>query len=281
MARNVFKNYVVENAQKEIRWFERRLKYDDMAFNTISSYSFTLRDFLKSSDGIVSAATLLDYKGKIMQTNTSATVNARINGLNRYLKEKDVNYHLKTMKVQRKTYTDNVISLEDYTYLKRRLKRKEDKFDYFLIWALGSTGCRVSEIVKLKVEHIYTGRMVIYGKKRERVVYITRKFMKECQEWLEEMNKEEGFIFEENGLPMDTHKIESRIKKLAKEYGIDPTVMYPHSFRHMYAKACYGNGMGLADLSDVLGHASIETTRLYVQKSISEQYEMINRIVNW
>lgn len=281
MARDVFKSFTVEDVKKESKWFERRLKHSDMSFNTISSYCFALRDFLAKNNGMVTAATLIGYKNAIMQTNASSTVNARINGLNRYLREKNINYHLKTVKVQKRTYVENVISMEDYIYLKRRLRRDKDWFGYYLIWALGSTGCRVSEIVKIKVEHIYTGRMVVYGKGRERVIYITRKFMKECQEWLEGIGKTQGFIFEQNGEPISTRKVENIVKKLGIKYKINPEVMHPHSFRHMYAKACYSGGIGLADVSDLLGHASIETTRIYVQKTLTEQYEMINKIVSW
>lgn len=281
MARNTFKAYVVENIPKEVRWFERQLRHNDIAPNTITSYSFALNEYLNFANGTVSANNLLDWKSQVMLTLASSTVNVRMNAMNKYFKLKDVNYHLKTIKVQRKMYAENVISFEDYIYLKKRLKRDRDWSNYFLVWALGSTGCRVSEINRLKVEHIKAGRMVIYGKRRERVVYIPKKFQTDFQEYLSSINKEEGFVFEDNGNPMDTHKIESSIKKLAYKYKISPEVMHPHSFRHMYAKACVKNGMDIFDLSDLLGHASVETTRLYLRKSLNEQSEVVNRIVNW
>lgn len=283
MPRNMFKAYTVEDIQKEVKWYERRLKHSDMALNTVLSYTHTLSDYLFMYKGIVSADNLIAYKNHSMGLYTSSTVNSRINGLNRYFREKDVNYHLKSVKIQRKTYADNVISFEDYIYLKKRLKRDKDWENYYLIWGLGCTGCRVSEINKMKVEHVKTGRMVIYGKRRERVVYIPKKFRNECSDWLRQIGKDEGFLFENTSLdcPLDTHKIEQRIKKMALKYNIDNEVMYPHSFRHMYAKACIKNGMDIADLSDLLGHASLETTRLYVRKSLNEQSEMVNQIVNW
>ena len=281
MARNKFKPFIVESIPREVRWFERQLKHNDIAPNTITSYSYALNEYLEFSKGLVSPDRLLDWKGDIMLTLASSTVNVRINALNKYFRLKDVNYHMRTIKVQRKMYAENVISFEDYLYLKKKLKRDKDWKNYYLVWALGSTGCRVSEINRLKVEHIKAGRMVIYGKRRERVVYIPQKFQRECLEYLSSIHKEEGFIFEENGDPMNTHKIENEVKKLAYKYKIAPEVMHPHSFRHMYAKACVKNGMDVFDLSDLLGHASIETTRLYLRKSLNEQSEVVNRIVNW
>ncbi len=283
MKRNTFKPFTILDTKKEIKWYKSRLRHEGLSPNTIASYAWTMTDYLKKYNGVVSPDNFIDYKQKLIEEQCPASVNNRVHGINKYAYVKDISFHLKNVKIQTTQFLENVISMQDYKYLKKCLKRDGDYLDYFLIWGMGCTGARVSEIVKLKVEHIYDGMFSLYGKgMKQRIIFISKAYQKECMEWLESIGREDGFIFTEDGQPMDTRRVEYRVKKLADKYNIDKAVMHPHSFRHLFGKTFYDKSNGnLALLSDLLGHSSIQTTRIYCKRSLTEQMQIYNNIVKW
>jgi len=95
-------------------------------------------------------------------------------------------------------------------------------------------------------------------------------------------NQESGFIFlNKYGDRITTRGISGQLKKLAMRYNIDPSVVYPHSFRHRFAKSFLERCNDIAFLADLMGHESIETTRIYLRKTATEQREIIDNIIDW
>ena len=95
-------------------------------------------------------------------------------------------------------------------------------------------------------------------------------------------NKTSGFIFlNKYGERITTRGISGQLKKLAVKYGINPVVVYPHSFRHRFAKSFLDRCNDIAFLADLMGHESIETTRIYLRKTATEQREIVDTIVDW
>ena len=100
--------------------------------------------------------------------------------------------------------------------------------------------------------------------------------------WLEEKQQDSGFIFLNRfGERITTRGISGQLKKLALKYGIDPAVVYPHSFRHRFAKSFLDRCSDIAFLADLMGHESIETTRIYLRKTATEQRTLVDNIVDW
>ena len=115
-----------------------------------------------------------------------------------------------------------------------------------------------------------------------RRIYVPTRLQKSAQKWLETENITTGFIFyNQNGELLTTKTIEARLKVFAKAYSIDSEVMYPHSFRHLYGKNFIVKFNDLALLSDLMGHASCEVTRLYLRRTAQEQAEIVSKIVTW
>lgn len=283
MVKQSFEEFVVANIEEEILWFRKVLTNDGLAKNTVDSYAWTVRNFLDVQNGIVSPQSLLSYKAQLIDKMAPQTVNNRMNGLNRYLIEKDINYHVRQIKLDNEQYNDKVISMQDYIYLKNRLLEDENYFDYFLVWAFGCTGARISELLQIKVEHIYDGIFHIYGKGlKPRTIFISNQFCTEMKEYLETIGKRSGFIFaNKKGEPLSKAGVEARIRTLAYRYDLDPVVMHPHSFRHLFAKSFNNKNPNLVLLKDIMGHSSISTTALYCKPSMQEIIEEYNATVDW
>lgn len=279
----VFENDV--DIEREVKRFKRFLKKEDVSENTILSYTWTLNYFLNAYKK-VSNNNLLLYKGYLMDNFSPSTVNQRIQALNKYIKWNNMRNikPLKSVKIQQKPYLENVISMQDYLYLKRNLKKSEDFTYYFLVWAMGCTGARISEILKIKVENVVDGQIDFYGKgKKSRRIYFVKHFQSAVLKWLESIERRTGYVFvnPDNGKQMTIKGIEKHLKTLGKRYNIDPSVMYPHSFRHMFGKNFYDKERDLPLLADIMGHSSIETTRIYTRRTAQEQKQVMEKIVNW
>ena len=115
-----------------------------------------------------------------------------------------------------------------------------------------------------------------------RRIYIPKTLQREATSWLAEKQHDSGFIFlNKYGKRITTRGISGQLKKLAVRYGINPTVIYPHSFRHRFAKSFLERFNDIAFLADLMGHESIETTRIYLRKTATEQQSIVDKIIDW
>lgn len=263
--------------------FERHLRGTNLAENTVKSYLFAVRQFYERYDSVTKRS-LKEHKAWLIEQYKPKTVNLRIRAINCYLESIGKSaWALSSVKVQQKAFLENVISEADYTYFKNCLKRDDNLLWYFVIRFLAATGARVSELVQIKVEHIKLGHLDLYSKGGKlRRIYIPKTLQEEALAWLNEIHRDSGFIFLNRfGERITTRGISGQLKKLAVQYGIDPAVVYPHSFRHRFAKSFLDRCSDIAFLADLMGHESIETTRIYLRKTATEQRLLVDNIVNW
>ena len=249
--------------------FERHLRGTNLSENTISSYQFAIKQYGGQYDDVTQKK-LREYKVWLIENYKPKTVNLRLRAINCYLecigKEK---WKLPFVRVQQKTFLENVISEADYKYFKSCLKNDDEMFWYFVIRFLAATGARVSELIQIKAEHVKLG-------------HLDKELQNEALSWLAEKQQESGFIFlNKYGERITTRGISGQLKKLAVKYGINPVVVYPHSFRHRFAKSFLDRCNDIAFLADLMGHESIETTRIYLRKTATEQREIVDTIVDW
>ena len=263
--------------------FKAWLAKQDLAENSITSYVWTVNYFLREFQE-VKRSKLLAYKGYLVENFKPQTVNLRLQAINKYLEfVKQDKLKMKFVKVQQKPFLENVISEADYLYFKKCLKEDGEMFWYFVIRFLAATGARVSELIQIKAEHVKLGHLDLYSKGGKlRRIYIPKELQKEALSWLAEKHQESGFIFlNKYGERITTRGISGQLKKLAVKYDINPAVVYPHSFRHRFAKSFLERCNDIAFLADLMGHESIETTRIYLRKTATEQREIVDTIVDW
>ena len=263
--------------------FESYLKEQKLSENTVISYMGAIKQY-EIKYGKISQKNLKEYKVFLVENYKFSTVNLRIRAINCYLEFiGKKNWSLPSVKVQQRAYLENVISEADYEYFKSCLKSDGEMFWYFVIHFLASTGARISELLQFKAEHVERGYIDIYSKGGKfRRVYIPVQLQKEAMEWLVENGRNSGFLFlNRYGERITARGIANQLKKFAERYQIDPNVVYPNSFRHRFAKSFLERYNDIALLADLLGHENIETTRIYLRKTSTEQRNIVNDVVDW
>ena len=263
--------------------FEKQLSKSDLAKNTVTSYVWTVKYFLAHYKEF-NRKNLLAYKGYLMENFKPQTVNLRLQGINKYLEfiKKD-KLKMKFVKVQQKNFLENVISNEDYKFLKTQLKADGYMEWYFVVWFMAATGARVSELLQIKAEHVVVGHLDIYSKGGKlRRLYIPKNLQREAKQWLTDRGVSSGYIFlNRYGERITTRGIAIQLKHFADKYGLNREVVYPHSFRHRFAKNFLDKFNDLALLADLMGHESIETTRIYLRRTATEQRQIVDKVVTW
>ncbi len=304
------------NIEETLSEFQEDLKKNGLSQNTIISYLCAVRHFF-SMFSSPSVKNLQKYRESLTQSYCPSTVNARISAMNHFLnflyRQQALSdfpafpasdcpaplpsgcisilnpdplphsYHLHAVRIQQKSYLDSIISQNDYERLKDGLLSDHNMEWYFLVHFLGSTGIRVGELIQIKLEHLQLGYMDLYSKGgKVRRIYFPDTLFQKAIPWYTASGKTSGFLFtNKNGKPLTPRWINLHLKELAARYGIDLDTVYPHSFRHRFAKNFLSKCNDISLLADLLGHESIETTRIYLTKSTAEQREIIDKIVTW
>lgn len=266
-----------------ITQFKAYLAKTNLAENTITSYVWTVTYYLEHYKE-VNKKNLLAYKGYLVENFKPQTVNLRLQAVNKFLEfSKQEKLRMKFVKAQQKNFLENVISDADYKFLKTKLK--SDGYDqwYFIVWFMAATGARVSELLQIKAEHVSVGYLDLYSKGgKMRRIYIPKKLCTEATKWLKERGLTTGYLFtNRTGNCLSTRGIAIQLKHFAENYGINREVVYPHSFRHRFAKNFLEKFNDIALLADLMGHESIETTRIYLRRTASEQQKIVDKVVTW
>ena len=263
--------------------FENYLCHENMAKNTISAYCYAVVEY-QSNFSKINKNNLLMYRAYLIDKYSPKTVNLRIQAMNKYLSFIGKStLCLKSVKIQQRSFLENVISNADYLFLKNQLWQDGNKEWYFVVRFLAATGARVSELIQFKVEHVLLGYIDLYAKGGKiRRIFIPERLCVETKLWLAECGRVGGYLFlNRYGERITTRGISQQLKCYASKYGLNPHVVYPHSFRHRFAKNFLEKFNDIVLLADLMGHESIETTRIYLRRTASEQQDIVNRVITW
>lgn len=269
---------------KLVDQFEHYLTDSRMSANTIRAYMSSVYTYYNIYGERINNKSLTSYQQYLEKRYSSKTINLRIIAFNKFLTfagYKDEKLHL--IKCQQRNYLDNVISYTDYLRLKGLLQKEKDLKWYFLVWTMAATGVRVSEILQFKVESIFDGVLDIRSKgNKVRRVYIPKTLQIKLLEWLEEEGRLSGPLFmSKAGHPISVRGISKGLERKALKYGFDRHMVHPHAFRHLFAKKFLESRKDLAMLADLLGHESLDTTKIYLRMTSQEQHDIIDEIVEW
>ena len=263
--------------------FRHYLMREGLAENTVSSYAWTLDCFMQKY-GEVTADNILRYKDYLVRQYRPQTVNLRLLAINKYLTFAGLpQMKSRLVRIGRKNFLENVISDADYRFFKKRLAADGLTNWYFTVWFLAATGARVSELLQIKAEHVAQGHLDIYSKGGKlRRLYIPRRLRVDAAAWLKQAGITSGYVFLNRfGERMTARGLAQQLKRLARRYGIDEAVVYPHSFRHLFARNFLDRRKDIAMLADLMGHENIETTRIYLRRTACEQKAQVDEIVDW
>lgn len=250
--------------------------------NTVDSYVWVAA-FFERTYGAVARETLNRYRDWLVVTFKMRTANQRVQAMNcylGYLGKPDLK--LRSVSVQQKTYLDTSIGDEEYKRLASYLRENGYARDYNAVRLMVTTGVRVSELLRMEVSHMQAGYLDLYSKGKARRVFIPTASASEALRWAEAEGRGSGLLFlNRYGNPITARGLAQQLKIRAAECGIDSCLVHPHAFRHLFARHFLQAGGDVAFLADLLGHSSVETTRVYLRRTASEQHKELERLVTW
>ena len=269
--------------EDSIKEFENKLYLNEKSKATVMKYSAALhklKNYLKENE--ITKQRLLEYRDILLQKNRVQTVNGILSAINAYLDfAGQPGMHIKLLKVQRQAFMDETRELRENEY--RRLlnvaQARPDKRLYHIMLTLCGTGIRISELPFVTAEAIDKGRAEIRLKGKTRTVLLPRELRSRLKKYCIRQGISSGCIFRtRSGKPVDRSNICHEMKRLSAAAGVDEKKIFPHNFRHLFARIFFSVEKNLAHLADVLGHSSIETTRIYVAVSAAAHEKTLSRM---
>ena len=270
--------------EESIGLFAEHLLYQEDSINTVAQYRRSLQNlyrFLGEGRPLTQHA-LLEWKQNIVATRAVRTVNCMIAAINAYLEFVGaLGMRLKTLRVQRKVFSEYELTEQEFRALVAQARRISDEQTAVLLIAMSGSGVRVSEVQFLTVEAARQRMATISLKGKTRHIPLGEKVCEELLRFAAKRHITSGPIFlGQHGQPLDRRRIWERMKKLCLGAGVDPKKVHPHALRHLFARLFYHMTQDIAKLADLLGHSSIETTRIYIMTSIREHRTILDRLAD-
>ncbi len=188
---------------------------------------------------------------------------------------------IKTFKIQKEIFVpeDRELSKDEYKILVRVAKEEGKERLALILQTICATGIRVSELSSITAAAVRNGVATIYNKGKERQVLLPRHLQAKLLQYMKKVGLERGIVFRTSkGRAVDRTNIWREMKGLCEKAGVNPKKVFPHNLRHLFARSFYQIGRDIAKLADILGHNSIETTRIYLKESYSTYREQLERI---
>lgn len=251
-----------------IQKFKQYLIEEEQSDNTVEKYIRDICTFaLWLKDGEVDKAVVLEYKKVLINCYAPASVNSVLSSLNSFFSFNEwFDCKIKTLKIQRQIFSskDKELTKVEYERLLTAAKNKKNKRLYYLMQTICSTGIRVSELKFITVDAVRSGQATINCKGKMRIVILPKQLCKMLKRYIKENNIMAGSIFvSRNGKPLDRHAIWKSMKALCESAGVAKDKVFPHNFRHLFARTYYSLQKDIVRLADILGHSSVNTTRIY------------------
>lgn len=270
-----------ENAQNQFKLYLLR---EEKSENTIVKYLRDLRAFAEFASGnVITKELVIEYKNKLISEKYAVrSINSMLASLNSFFGF--MGWHdlkVKSIKLQRQIYCPEEKELTKAEYIKliNTAKRKGNERLNLLIQTICSTGIRVSELQFITVEAVKCGEAVVSLKGKTRTVFIVKELKKKLLCYAAEQGVKSGMIFvTRTGKALSRSNIWREMKNLCEEAGVNPDKVFPHNLRHLFARTFYGIEKDIAKLADILGHSSINTTRIYIISTGNEHRQRMEKL---
>ena len=257
-----------EITNEAINRFKVHLLEEEKSKNTIEKYIRDVTFYMVWLNGREATKLLtLEYKKFLCEKYAPASVNSVISALNSFFSFMEwYNIRIKALKIHRQMFSngDKELTKEEYERLLTVAKSKNKKKLYFIMQTICSTGIRVSELRYITTSAVKSGQAVIDCKGKLRVIFLPKKLCGILERYIKENDIKTGPVFvSRSGKPLDRSYIWKMLKRLCEIAGVSSKKVFPHSFRHLFARTYYSLQKDIVRLADALGHSSINTTRIY------------------
>ena len=272
--------------QEKIMGYECYLQENEKSAGTIIKYLHDVRallSWLEEKGKGTSKENVLLWRTYLQeQSLTPRTINAKLSAVNsffRYIGWED--RRVRFLKVQRRLFRNSAKDLkrEEYERLLKTASEQGRERLYLLMETICATGIRVSELRFITLEAVQIGQVEITSKGKVRTIILPGKLCRKLKKYARTQEIKSGVIFRtRTGQPISRRQVWSEMKCLCKAAGLDASKVFPHNLRHLFATLFYKVCRDIVKLADVLGHSSIETTRIYLISTGAEHRKLIERL---
>lgn len=225
---------------------------------------------------------VMEYKQRLIEKYAPASANSMISSINSFFEYMEwFDCKVKTFKIQKQIFAnkDKELSKAEYERLLMAAKHKQNKKLYMLMQTICSTGIRVSELRYISTDAVRKGEAVINCKGKMRVVILPKQLCKMLSSYIKEQRILSGSVFvTKNGKPLDRSNIWKLMKDLCESAGVSKDKVFPHNLRHLFARTYYSMEKDIVRLADILGHSSVNTTRIYTMETGEQHRIQIQRL---
>ena len=270
--------------EKMLEGFTTYLIERECSAATVGKYLHDVRELMKYCGGeIGDKAALIAFKQHLQKRGYApSSVNSMLAAVNRLLEfAGHPEWKLRFLKVQRTIFSarERELTQQDYERLLKAARAEGDERLERLVQTVAATGIRVSEVRAVTVESLHKRQAVIHNKGKIRVILLPKKLCEVLLDYCGRRGIHGGPVFvTRSGTPLDRSNIWKSMKRLAARAGVGTGKVFPHNLRHLFARTYYKAYKDIVRLADILGHASIDTTRLYTTRTGIEQQRQIERL---
>ena len=270
------------NQTEMILKFKKNMKTEEKSQATIEKYLRDTKQFLEElgEGSEITKDRVIAYKESLAERYAVTSANSKVAAVNCFLRTAGCEgCSVKSFKVQKNVFRakERELTKEEYIRLVKTAQRHGKRQLGMLIQTICATGIRISELPYVTVEALYTRRAVVSLKGKTRIVLLPAELCRELTAYVRAENIRSGSIFvTRNGKPLDRSNIFHSMKKLCEDAEVDRDKVFPHNLRHLFAVTYYKAEKDVCHLADILGHSSINTTRIYTIISCEEQEQQIN-----
>ena len=255
-----------------IKSFENYLIEEEKAYATQDKYIRDVKAFSDWTKGEhINKRKVLDYKEHLKSQYAPSSVNSVLSSLNSFFDfNRWYDLKVKTLKIQKQIFAQNDKELTkgEYERLLKAAKKKSNERLYLLMQTICSSGIRVSELKYITVEAITQKKANINLKGKMRVVILPKELCKTLLQYAKEKKITSGPVFiTKTGKPLDRSTIWKMMKCLCESAGVSRDKVFPHNLRHLFARTYYSIQKDIVRLADILGHSSVNTTRIYTMET--------------
>lgn len=269
-----------KNYANAVTQFMRWLNEEEKSQATIDKYIRDIRCFLEFLDGReISKEITIKYKDYLSGQYAPASTNSMLAALNSFLCFMNLeNCRVKQLKIQRQIFThdEKELSKEEY---QRLLKAAEGTRLSLILQTICGTGIRISELKYITVEAVQHGRTVVNCKNKTRVIFLPSSLQQLLKAYIKKSGIKAGSVFvSRNGKPLDRSNIWKEMKTLCEKANVAKSKVFPHNLRHLFARTFYSIDRDIVRLADLLGHSSINTTRIYTMETGSQHISRLELV---
>ena len=268
---------------KAIAEFKEHLILEERSEITVEKYIRDVKAFAKyTQNSAITKETVIAYKKYLQENYAVRSVNsmlASINSLFMFLGWHDL--RVKSLKLQQQVFCpeEKELTKAEYTRLCRTAERKHNERLNLILQTICGTGIRVSELQYITVEAVKHGEAVVNCKAKTRSVFIVKELKQKLLRYAAKQNIKSGMIFvTRTSKPISRTNIWREMKALCEEANVNPQKVFPHNLRHLFARVFYGIEKDIAKLADILGHSSINTTRIYIISTGTEHRQRMENM---